>query len=51
MDKVDSKKDARQVGLSNVSKLSTYQFFLQIYSTRKLNFLQRAVKKIGRWFS
>lgn len=45
----DNKKDARQVGLSNVSKLSTCQFFLQIYSTRKLNFLQRAVRKIGRW--
>lgn len=49
MDNSDNKKDARQVGLSNVSKLSTYQFFLQIYSTRKLNFLQRAVRKIGGW--
>ncbi|AEB73700.1 hypothetical protein Lbuc_1446 [Lentilactobacillus buchneri NRRL B-30929] len=49
--KNDKTKSAQQVGLLSTSKFGTYQFFLQIYSTRKLNFLQRAVKKIGRWFS
>lgn len=41
MDKVDNKKSARQVGLSNVSKLSTYQINQYIYSNPRKGIWQR----------
>lgn len=37
----DTEKDARQSTLSNVSKLSTYQFISQVYSIPKKGLWQR----------
>lgn len=47
MDKVDSKKDARQVGLSNVSKLNTYQINQYIYSNPRKGIWQRVKEAIN----
>ncbi|WP_260168079.1 hypothetical protein [Lentilactobacillus buchneri] len=47
MDKVDSKKDARQVGLSNVSKLSTYQINQYIYSNPRKGIWQRLKEAVS----
>lgn len=47
MDKVDSKKDARQVGLSNVSKLSTYQINQYIYSNPRKGIWQRVKEALS----
>lgn len=47
MDKVDSKKDARQVGLSNVSKLSAYQINQYIYSNPRKGIWQRVKEVIN----
>jgi hypothetical protein len=47
MDKVDNKKDARQVGLSNVSKLSTYQINQYIYSNPRKGIWQRVKEAIN----
>lgn len=47
MDKVDSKKDARQVGLSNASKLNTYQINQYIYSNPRKGIWQRVKEAIN----
>ncbi|MEK2588773.1 hypothetical protein ABQ284_12515 [Lentilactobacillus buchneri] len=47
MDKVDSKKDARQVGLSNVSKLNTYQINQYIYFNPRKGIWQRVKEAIN----
>lgn len=47
MDKVDNKKDARQVGLSNVSKLSTYQINQYIYFKPRRGLWQRVKEALS----